>query len=98
MKAILQAAKVSRHMGEPDRKASLGSEHYIGALRRPTLDKPKRVAIKTELERVFGPRMASEFGIEHLIAPTAQCGGPINAFEKVGNAMPAIGEKDRLIN
>ena len=97
-KAALQAAEVSRDVSESDRKTVACAENDVGHLGDDFLNLFQRMAIKTELQRVFGSRMAGELGIEDLIGPVAQRGGPINPFEKVSNPMPPIRNEHGLIN
>ena len=97
-KATLQAAKVSRHVREPDRETLVRAKNDIGHLGRSFLNLFQRMAIKTELERVLGSRMAGELRIEDLVTPGAERGRPIDPFEKVGDPMPAVCHKHGLIN
>src|SRR6266542_55069 len=94
-KATLQAAKVSRHVREPDRETLVRAKNDIGHLGRSFLNLFQRMAIKTELERVLGSRMAGELRIEDLVTPGAERGRPIDPFEKVGDPMPAVCHKTR---
>jgi len=50
------------------------------------------------LERVLGPRMAGELGIEDLITPFPERRGPVDALQEIGDPMPVVAQENGLID
>ena len=96
--ALAHATEVGGHVGQPDRDALAGAEDDVGQIGRELLRVRQGLAVEGELQRVLGPRMPRQLGVEHLVAPVAERGGAIDALQEVRDAPPALREEDGLVD
>ena len=96
--ALAHAPEVGGHVGQADRDALAGAEDDVGQVGREPLCLREGLAVEGELERVLRSWMPRQLRVEHLVAPVAERGGPLDPLQEVRDPAPALREEDGLVD